>query len=223
MACSVPRASRSRQAGPSHSDKWEKKTRKKRDATPVLPAEGTTRRPARRATVDKKPAPTRPEPGKWCEIHQTDWHDLTECRSVKGVVERHQKEREERRRGGDDKAAPENQELGFQEPEHTISFIDGGAYTPSSRRCVKTIRREVCSATPRAAATRPLKWSETPSLCPPKPAAPSPAPSSCTRPWPPPARARRTPGGSGTLFVQIPTCRRRLRPHEGGRDGRRPV
>ena len=33
---------------------------------------------------------------------------------------------------------------------------------PSSRCCVKTIRREVYSATPSAAASRPLKWSETP-------------------------------------------------------------
>ena len=60
------------------------------------------------AAVDKKPAPARPELGKWCEIHQTDWHGLTECRSVKGLVEWCQKKREERHRGGDDKATPEN-------------------------------------------------------------------------------------------------------------------
>ena len=59
-------------AGPSRSDNWEKKKRKKRDAAPVVPAEGPARRSARRAAIDRKPAPVRPEPGKWCEIHQTD-------------------------------------------------------------------------------------------------------------------------------------------------------
>ena len=164
------------QPGPSRSDKREKKKRRRREAVPVVPAEGPARRlaegpdcrPAHRAAADRRPAPAkapapaRPKPGKWCQIHQTEWHDLTECRSVKGLIEWCQQEREEHRRGGNDNAALENQELGFQEPEHTVAFIDGGVYTPSSRRCVKTMRHEVCSATPSTSVTRPLKWSDTP-------------------------------------------------------------
>ena len=85
-----------------------------------------------------------------------------ECRTIKGLIEQRQRDREEPRRGCDDRAAPDNQELGFQEPEHTIAFIDGGAYTPSSRRSVKTMRREVCSVTLNSKAARPLKWSDAP-------------------------------------------------------------
>ena len=82
--------------------------------------------------------------------------------TVKGLIERRQRDREEPRRGGDDRAAPDNQELGFQEPENTVAFIDGGSYTLSSRHSVKTMRREVCSVTPSEEAVRPLKWSDAP-------------------------------------------------------------
>ncbi|RLM54333.1 hypothetical protein C2845_PM10G11850 [Panicum miliaceum] len=43
--------------------------------------------------------PVKKGAGKWCEIHRTDRHDLTECRLVKGLAENHQKERGDRRRG----------------------------------------------------------------------------------------------------------------------------
>ncbi|RLN21999.1 hypothetical protein C2845_PM07G11630 [Panicum miliaceum] len=62
----------------------------------------------------QKPAPAKLGDGKWCEIHRTDRHDLTDCRLVKGLAEDHWKERSDRCPDG--KNAPEEVGLGFQEP-----------------------------------------------------------------------------------------------------------
>ncbi|RLN22149.1 hypothetical protein C2845_PM07G10730 [Panicum miliaceum] len=67
-------------------------------ATVLASAEGNNKQQPGRAPVGgaprpgggfQKPAPAKPGAGKWCEIHRTDRHELTECRLVKGLAEDH--------------------------------------------------------------------------------------------------------------------------------------
>src|SRR5581483_11257379 len=60
-------------------------------------------------------------------------------------------------------ADPERgEDLGFQAPQRTVNVIFGGSGGPSSRREVKTLRREVLSVVPRPQSSGPLKWAKTP-------------------------------------------------------------
>ncbi|RLN08216.1 putative polyprotein [Panicum miliaceum] len=109
----------------------------------------------------QKPAPAKQGTDKWCEIHETDRHDLTECRLVKGLTENHQKERDNRRPDGDSDNAPEEVGLDFKEPQEFVATAFGGATTPPSRRRAELLWKEVCAASPAPESSRLIKWSGT--------------------------------------------------------------
>ena len=44
----------------------------------------------------RKPTPLRQDDDKWCEIHSTNRHDLTECRLVKDLAAQRQRGRDDR-------------------------------------------------------------------------------------------------------------------------------
>jgi hypothetical protein len=70
----------------------------------------------------------------------TDRHDLTEYWVDKGLAENHQKEHH--RHGDGDRDAPGGAGLGFQEPQHAMATIFGGASVSPSRRRAKLLWRE---------------------------------------------------------------------------------
>jgi hypothetical protein len=84
-------------ASPECSKPGNKKNKWK--AIAALATEGRNKPPTGRNTGggSQKPALAKQGTGKWCEIHRTDRHDLTECRLVMGLAENHQKERGNRR------------------------------------------------------------------------------------------------------------------------------
>ena len=62
------------------------------------------------------PAPPSWDGDKWCELHSTDRHDLTECRLAKDLAVRRQRGREDRRSDdcdGHDQAGPGRDGLEF--------------------------------------------------------------------------------------------------------------
>ena len=52
--------------------------------------------------------------------------------------------------------------MGFQESQHAVATIFGGASAPSSSGKAKLLWREVCAASPVPGGSQPLKWSSTP-------------------------------------------------------------
>jgi hypothetical protein len=84
-------------------------------AVAALVIEGHNKPPTGRKPVggSQKLASAKQGAGKWCEIHRTNQHDLTECRLVKGLVENHQKERGDCCRGDSNGVAPGGAGLGF--------------------------------------------------------------------------------------------------------------
>jgi hypothetical protein len=71
----------------------------KRKAAAVLAAEGRLKLPKENPTGgERRPAPACQDGGKWCELHHTDRHDLTECRLIKDLATNHLRGRDERRR-----------------------------------------------------------------------------------------------------------------------------
>ena len=95
------------------------------------------------------PAEKKDEGGttKFCPIHNTRQHDLRECRLVKNLAEQRVLERASGS-GKKDGQNNDDAELGFQNPEHTVACLHGGAPALSSRRGLKLFRREVCAVTP---------------------------------------------------------------------------
>nr|ABA99771.1 retrotransposon protein, putative, unclassified [Oryza sativa Japonica Group] len=171
------RRDRRRKKGPARSD----------DEGHVLAVEGASQAPRKGLPAsDKKKeagAPSRERPtGKWCTVHNTPLHDLTDCRAVKSLAERTRKWEEEKRqerREGKTPAAPAgnrrgeakqkataediddgDDDLGFQEPEATVATVDGGACAHASRRSLKAMKRELLAAAPTHEATRRARWSE---------------------------------------------------------------
>jgi hypothetical protein len=71
----------------------------KQKAAVILATEGHPKPPPRGnpAGGERKPAPPRQDGGKWCELHRTDRHDLTECRLVNDLMANHQRGRDEHR------------------------------------------------------------------------------------------------------------------------------
>lgn len=72
--------------------------RNKRKAVAALAMEGRNKQHAGRVPGGgaprpngnfKKLAPDSQGAKRWCKIHQTNRHDLTECRAVKGLAENH--------------------------------------------------------------------------------------------------------------------------------------
>jgi len=61
------------------------------------------------------------------------------------IAENHQKERGDRRRDDNDEAGPDGAGLGFQESQHAVATIFGGASAPSSSGKAKLLWREVVS------------------------------------------------------------------------------
>jgi hypothetical protein len=63
----------------------------KRKAVAALAIKGRNKPPIGRKPVvgSQKLAPAKQGADKWCEIHRTYRHDLTECRLVKGLAENH--------------------------------------------------------------------------------------------------------------------------------------
>jgi hypothetical protein len=133
-------------ASPEHSRLGNKK--KKQNAVTALATEGRNNPPTGRKSVggSQKPALAKQGASKWCAIHMTDWHDLTECWLVKGLVENNQKERGDRRHGDGDGDAPGGTGLGFQEPRLAMATVFNGASAPPSKRRAKLLWREVCAA-----------------------------------------------------------------------------
>ena len=78
--------------GPNPSAKLNK-----RKAATVLAAEGRPKQPPRGnpASGDRKPAPIRRDDDKWCELHSTDRHDLTECWLIKDLTAWRQRGRDD--------------------------------------------------------------------------------------------------------------------------------
>jgi hypothetical protein len=103
-------------ASPECSKPGNKKNKQK--AVAALATEGRNKPPTGRnlGGGSQKPTLVKHGAGEWCEIHRIDWHDLTECQLVKGLVENHQKERGNRRHDGCDGGATGVAGLGFQEP-----------------------------------------------------------------------------------------------------------
>jgi hypothetical protein len=106
----------------------------KRKAIAALVIEGCNKPAMGRkpAGGSQKLAPAKQGYDKWCEIHRTDRHDLTECGLVKGLTENHLKEH--RRYGDGNKDAPGGVGLGFQEPQHAVATVFGRASAPPSLR-----------------------------------------------------------------------------------------
>jgi hypothetical protein len=116
----------------------------------ALATEGRNNPPIGRKPVggSQKLAPAKQGAGKWCQIHRSDRHDLTECQLVKGLVKNQQKEQGDRRRGDGDEDAPGGAGLGFQERQHAVATIFGRASAPPSWRREKLLWREVGAASP---------------------------------------------------------------------------
>jgi hypothetical protein len=103
----------------------------KRKAAAVLAAEGHPKPQAGGKTAGEGT-----DGGKWCELHRTNYHDLTECRLVKDLAAERRKDRDNRRRDDHDSRGPPSPDgagLGFQELQHAVATIFGGAGAPSSR------------------------------------------------------------------------------------------
>ena len=69
----------------------------KRKAATVLAVEGRPRQPPRGnpTSGDRKPAPLPRDDDKWCELHSTNRHDLTECRLIKDLAAWRQRGRDD--------------------------------------------------------------------------------------------------------------------------------
>jgi hypothetical protein len=121
-------------ASPEHSKPGNKKNQWK--AAAALATEGRNKPPTGKKSAwgFQKLVPVNKGASKWCKIHMTDRHDLTKCQLVKGLTENHQKERGDRRRGYSDGGAPSGTGLGFQEPQHAVATVFGGASAPPSWR-----------------------------------------------------------------------------------------
>jgi hypothetical protein len=137
QSCTEWRNAPEEPASQEHSRLDNKKNKQK--AVAVLVTEGRNKPPTGRnpGRGPQKPAPA--VASKWCEIHKTDRHDLTECRFVKGLAENHQKEQGEHRHDGDDENAPSGMGLGFQEPRQAVATVFGLASAPPSRRRAKLL------------------------------------------------------------------------------------
>ena len=155
---------------PAHDGPKPNAKANKRKAAAILAMEGHPRQPPRGNLTggDRKPAPPRQDGDKWCELHSTDRHDLTECRLVKDLTARGQRGRDDRQHDDRDDQDDRDQAgtcgagLGFQEPQHAVATIFGGASSPLSRRRAKLHWREVCAASPAPGGSQPLKWPSTP-------------------------------------------------------------
>ena len=136
-------------------------------------------------TKTKDSSPRKEAPGprpaeRWCSVHNTSRHDLTECNSVKGLAERvwkYELERREGRRNEPKDKAPAvsnehrreeakgkapadgNDDVGYQQPNQTVATIDGRARAYSSCREFNTMKRELLAAVPSPEASRKSKWS----------------------------------------------------------------
>jgi hypothetical protein len=84
---------------------------------------------------------------------------------VKDLAASRQRVRDEHRRDDHDdcdQAGPGGAGLGFQEPQHAVDTIFGGASAPLSRGWAKLLWREVSAVSPAPGGSQPLKWSSTP-------------------------------------------------------------
>ncbi|XP_015642243.1 uncharacterized protein [Oryza sativa Japonica Group] len=116
----------------------------------VLAADGPARAPRKGKATDDKPSSTAPpsegrSADKWCSVHNTYRHSLTDCRSVKNLAERFQKADEEKRY--------------LREPSPR-STGGGGACAHTSRRSFKAMRQELLAAVPTHEVARKARWSE---------------------------------------------------------------
>ena len=173
----------------SQEDRREKRRKRKKsrrgDEAHVLAtgARATPPKKDKEVATRNTTGGSNPQTEKWCSVHNTSRHDLTECNSVKGLAERvkrYEQERREGRRGGNkkDSAAPsgnrreepkgkapadhDDDDIGYQEANRTVAMIGGGSFACTSRRQFKTMRRELLAAVPSPEAGRRLKWSEVP-------------------------------------------------------------
>ena len=81
---------------------------------------------------------------------------------MKDLAASRQRGRDEHRRNDRDQAGPGGAGLGFQEQQHAVTTIFGGASAPLSRSRAKLLWREVYAASPAPGGSQPLKWSSTP-------------------------------------------------------------
>jgi hypothetical protein len=167
-----------------------KKRRKKRsarsnDEAHVLAAEGVSRPQRKGKAAGGKQKDTGTSSGgrsadKWCSVHNTSHHSLADCRSVNNLAKRVKKYEQERKEGRQEEKAPaapsntrqseakekapieepDDADLGFQEPQHVITTIDGGACAHASRRSFKAMKHELLAAVPTHEAARWSRWSE---------------------------------------------------------------
>uniref|UniRef100_A0A0D9WXG7 Uncharacterized protein n=1 Tax=Leersia perrieri TaxID=77586 RepID=A0A0D9WXG7_9ORYZ len=102
-----------------------------------------------------------------------------QCHSVKNLAEhiqKYEREKEDRREGkvpavptenrrekakskapADD---PDNDHLGYHDPYHVVSTIDGGACAHAFHRSFKAMKREILTVVPSHEAARRSRWSE---------------------------------------------------------------
>ena len=94
-------------------------------------------------------------------IHRTDAHDLTECKVLRGIIDKELRERRPSRSDySEDAADPDQSALGFHEADHMVHHIFRGAVTYSSNREYKSVVRGVWTTT--LGPSLRLKWSEVP-------------------------------------------------------------
>src|SRR5581483_10329296 len=167
----TPRSTQPGAAGPSSPEpkRSERRRNKKKEKQREAAGVSTEPEPSRPQRQDKRPRGNEPI-RRYCPVHDTTHHDASECRAIRDLANRFKRSKEEREQKEKQLPAttlrtadPERgEDLGFQAPQRTVNVIFGGSGGPSSRREVKTLRREVLSVVPRPQSSGPLKWAKTP-------------------------------------------------------------
>ena len=102
---------------------------------------------------------------RWCPFHKKEGHDLRNCRVFQRKLEDYYNGKgplptlEQVGQASGHKSSDDNEEMPFQDPQHTVEHIYGGSSAYDSKRQLKAAEREVNSIEPPLVNKLP-KWSE---------------------------------------------------------------